>query len=77
MGAGSHFFGEGVSQYPVPKWLILLIKCGEWLPLPAQFFGIFFHFFLFSFRAPLTLAFCPTSGRCELAGEGAFDRTAG
>jgi hypothetical protein len=31
-------FGGGV-QYLVPKWLIFLDVCGEWFPLPAQFFS--------------------------------------
>ena len=36
----SLFFGAGVLRYPVPKWLLFLIQCGEWLSLPAQCFPL-------------------------------------
>ena len=28
--------GGGVSQYPVPKWLLFPYQCGEWFSMPVQ-----------------------------------------
>jgi hypothetical protein len=34
----SVFFGEGVSQYPVPEWLLFLNSCREWFFAACSFF---------------------------------------
>ena len=52
-----HFFSilcGGVLQHPVLKWLLLIIGCGEWFPLPAYFFFLFTR--CLTLQSPLTFS---------------------